>query len=156
MTIHFACATCKTPNQAEDRLAGRTLKCFTCGSLFVIPAAPAPVAPVAPVAAFVPPPMPAHPTMPEPVAPAFELDDDGDLFGGNGDPGATPAPANFEEDIDIAALIEDEPAVAAEAHVEPAAAYDFGEPMVEAAEVMELEVVEEVEPPKPQKKKGRR
>lgn len=153
MTIHFACATCKTPNQAEDRLAGRTLKCFTCGSLFVVPPAPvavapppapvavmAPMDPAAPVAAFLP-----EPTAPEPVAAAaFELEEEGDLFAAEAP--AAPAAANFEEDLDIASLVDDEPAVVEEAA--PEAAYDFSEP---ALEIEALDVFEEE--PQPKKKK---
>ncbi len=182
MTIHFLCASCQTPTKAEDRLAGRTLKCFTCGNLFVIPAAPPP-----------PPPPPVPEPMPAPVAAfnptPYEIEEaESDLFGAEapveaaaegGDLFAAEAPVEAaveptapeimaEDDIDIAALLEEEPV---EEYAAPAGGFEEAtpgmnfeemeassfEPAAEAPGELELGlddvIEEEPEPPKKKKKK---
>jgi hypothetical protein len=38
MPIEFQCLSCEAPQKAADHLAGRTLKCYRCGTLFTVPA----------------------------------------------------------------------------------------------------------------------
>jgi len=37
MPIEFSCASCGTPQKADDHLAGRELRCHQCGGRFTVP-----------------------------------------------------------------------------------------------------------------------
>jgi hypothetical protein len=164
MTIHFLCSSCNTPTQAENRLAGRTLKCFTCGGLFVVPPAPAAEPVAVPAPSFEP--AVTAPFDPGVTAP-FELEEEADPFAAEA-PVAAVQPDSFgEDDIDIAALLEEEPAVddyaaddyEATAVIEDLEAMEVAdlEPEVEEAAEMDLDFEDVVEEPEPKpRKKGKK
>jgi ribosomal protein L37AE/L43A len=45
MPIEFACPSCGQPQRADDRLAGRTLRCADCKATFTVPGSGAPEPP---------------------------------------------------------------------------------------------------------------